>query len=99
MRSNPQLFMPDAISDSIRLYGTDEPVARPHILQAGPLTVEFEAGNLRHIRYHGYEMIRAVSFVVRDKNWGTYAPRIANLQFHEEAGRLSHFLRGGSERK
>jgi hypothetical protein len=76
--------MPDAISDSIRLYGTDEPVERPHILRAGPLAVEFEAGNLRHIRYHGYEMIRAVSFVVRDKDWGTYAPQIANLHLHEE---------------
>ena len=76
--------MPHTISDSIRLYGTDEPVEPPRILRAGPLSVEFEAGNLRHICYHGYEMIRAVSFVVRDKNWGTYAPEISNLNFHEE---------------
>jgi hypothetical protein len=76
--------MPHTISDSIRLYGTDEPVEPPRILRAGPLTVEFDAGNLRHIRYHGHEMIRAVSFVVRDKNWGTYAPQIAQLDFHEE---------------
>src|SRR5271166_5371773 len=77
--------MPYAISDSIRLYGTNEPVEPPRILQAGPLMVEFEAGNLRYIRFHGHEMIRAVSFVVRDKNWGTYAPQITNLDFHEEA--------------
>ena len=76
--------MPNAISDSIRLYGTDETVEPPRILQAGPLTVEFDAGNLRHIRYHGREMIRAVSFVVRDKNWGTYAPQIAHLNLREE---------------
>jgi D-apionolactonase len=76
--------MPSAISDAIRLYGTDEPVEPPRILRAGPLTVEFEAGNLRHIRYHGREMMRAVSFVVRDKNWGTYAPQIGRLQFLEE---------------
>jgi D-apionolactonase len=76
--------MAHTISDSIRLYGTDEPVEPPRILRAGPLTVEFDAGNLRHIRYHGYEMIRAVSFVVRDKNWGTYAPRISQLDFHAE---------------
>ena len=77
--------MPYAISDSIRLYGTNEPVEPPRILQAGPLTVEFEAGNLRYIRYRGHEMIRAVSFVVRDKNWGTYAPQLTNPDFHEEA--------------
>ena len=76
--------MPEAISDAIRLYGTDEPVEPPRILRAGPLTMEFEAGNLRHIRYHSREMIRAVSFVVRDKNWGTYAPQIGRLHFQEE---------------
>ena len=29
-------------------------------------------------------MIRAISFVVRDKNWGTYAPQIGRLHFQEE---------------
>jgi D-apionolactonase len=80
--------MPKAISDSIRLYGTDEIVEPPRVLQAGPLTVEFDAGNLRHIRYNDHEMIRAVSFVVRDKNWGTYAPQIAHLNLHEEPGQF-----------
>jgi D-apionolactonase len=77
--------MPYAISDSIRLYGTNESCEPPRILQAGPLTVEFEAGNLRHLRYRGHEMIRAVSFVMRVKNWGTYAPEITDLVFHEES--------------
>jgi D-apionolactonase len=76
--------MPTTISDSIRLYGTDESIKPPRILRAGPLTAELEAGNLRYIRYHGREMIRAVSFVVRDENWGTYAPEITDLNFQEE---------------
>src|SRR3984885_6013178 len=76
--------MPNAISQSIRLYGTDERVEPPRILRAGPLTVEFDSGNLRHVRYHGREMIRAVSFVVRDKNWGTYAPQMSDPHFQEE---------------
>jgi hypothetical protein len=75
--------MPHSISDLIRLYGTDEPVEPLRILRAGPLEVEFEAGNLRHIRYHGHEMIRAISFVVRDKNWGTYAVQISHLNVNE----------------
>ena len=91
--------MPYAISDSIRLYGTNEAVEPPRFLQAGPLTVEFEAGNLRYIRYRGHEMIRAVSFVVRDKNWGTYAPQITNLDFHEEptSFRISYEATVGGE--
>jgi len=76
--------MPSAISDSIRLYGTNEPVEPPRLLQAGPLSAEFEGGNLRYIRYHGREMMRAVSFIVRDRNWGTYAPQITQLEFYEQ---------------
>src|SRR5271155_5055178 len=84
VKKSPNLSMLNAISQSVRLYGTDEVVEPPRILRAGPLTVEFDAGNLRHVRYHGREMIRAVSFVVRDKNWGTYAPMIGRLHFQEE---------------
>jgi D-apionolactonase len=75
--------MPTQVSDSIRLYGTDESVEAPRILQAGPLSAELDTGNLRHIRYHGREMIRAISFIVRDKNWGTYAPQISQLEVQE----------------
>ena len=84
--------MPTPISDSVRLYGTDEPVQPPKILRAGPLSAELEAGNLRHIRYRGREMIRAISFIVRDNNWGTYAPQISQLDFHEgpDAFRVSY---------
>jgi D-apionolactonase len=78
--------MPTQISDSIRLYGTDESVEAPRILQAGPLSAELDAGNLRYIRYHGREMIRAISFIVRDKNWGTYAPQISQLEVQEMPG-------------
>ena len=56
---------------AVCLFGTEEPVEAPTILKAGPLSAEFEAGNLRYIRFHGVEMIRAVSYIVRDRNWGT----------------------------
>jgi hypothetical protein len=64
---------------SVRLFGTEEPVTPPQILRAGPLSAELEAGNLRYIRFDGRELIRAVSFIVRNKNWGTYNPEISNL--------------------
>jgi D-apionolactonase len=78
-------IMIDAPSRSLRLYGTDQPVTPPRTLQAGPLTVELEAGNLRYIRYGGVEMIRSVSFIVRDRNWGTYEPTIDDLVVDESA--------------
>lgn len=72
----------------VRLFGTDEPVTRPTILTAGPLVAELDAGNLRHIRFAGIEVIRAISFIVRDKDWGTYNPIISNLRVEEESDRF-----------
>ncbi|MCX8502824.1 MAG: hypothetical protein ORN52_02425 [Beijerinckiaceae bacterium] len=71
-------------SRGICLFGTDESVEPPKLLTAGPLSAEFEAGNLRYIRFHGIEMIRALSYIVRDKNWGTYNPRLSNLLLEEK---------------
>jgi hypothetical protein len=68
----------------VKLFGTEEEVAPPRLLQAGPLTAEFEAGNLRYIRFGGIEIMRAVSFIVRDKDWGTYNPQISNLVIDEQ---------------
>ena len=65
--------MSDTPSRSVRLFETDQPVAPPR-LKAGPLTAEFEVGNLRYIRFSGLEMMGATSFVVRDKNWGNRGP-------------------------
>ncbi len=70
---------------SARLFGTEEPVTPPRLLAAGPLTAELDTGNLRHIRYRGVELIRAVSFIVRDRNWGTYNPEIRDLAVEERA--------------
>ncbi len=71
-------------SEAVRLYGTDEAVAPPRVLRAGPLSAELEAGNLRYIRYGGAEVLRAVSFVTRDEDWGTYAPAITDLEVTED---------------
>ena len=71
---------------AVRLCGTEEVPEPPRVLRAGRLTAELEAGNLRYIRFDGHEMIRAVSFIVRDRNWGTYNPKIDNLVIEETDG-------------
>jgi D-apionolactonase len=67
-------------SRAIMLFGTEQAVAPPKVLRAGPLTVELENGNLRYLRYRGVEVLRAVAFLARDKNWATYGPVIENLK-------------------
>jgi len=68
---------------NIRLFGTEEPAAEPKVLRAGSLTAELDAGNLRHIRLNGVEVMRAISFIIRDKNWATYNPTISKLAINE----------------
>lgn len=76
------------------LFGTEEKPAESRILRAGPLSTVLEDGNLRAIRWHGVEAIRAVSYLVRDENWGTYAPVIEGLSVEEGAARFTVSYRG-----
>lgn len=67
------------IDRSILLYGTAEPRPKSIQLAAGPVTATFEDGQLRWIRFGGVEVIRAIAFLVRDRNWSTANPEISNL--------------------
>src|SRR3954452_15741989 len=77
--------METTLTREAMLFGTDEPVRQPLVLTAGPLSAELEDGNLRYIRYHGREMLRAISYLVRDRNWATYRPDFANLRVDADA--------------
>lgn len=84
--------------DLTRLYGTDKPPRPSQVLRAGEAQVTLEAGQLRHLRIGGTEAIRAVSFLVRDRDWGTVDPEITNLAV--DGGRVTYAARydmdGGS---
>ena len=80
--------MAEAPSRAIMLFGTDEPAAETRLLKAGPLSAELDAGNLRYIRHEGREAIRAISYVVRDRFWGTFNPEIRDLEIEESADRF-----------
>ncbi len=71
-------------SPAIALFGTDEPPGESRELRAGDLACTLDSGNLRYIRLGRIEAIRAVSFIVRDHNWGTLAPRIEGLDIRED---------------
>ena len=91
--------MASSLSRAMKLFGTEEPVPETPVLRAGPLECSLDAGNLRHIRLHGVEAIRAVSYIVRDRNWGTYNPEITNLQIEQDAAGFRVTLRRGLPRR
>ncbi len=72
--------MAEGPSRAIMLFGTEEKVEPRKRLRAGPLTCELDRGNLRYIKIGAKEAIRAIAFIVRDQDWGTYNPAIENLK-------------------
>lgn len=82
-------------SRTVRLYGTEEPPAEERLLSAGPLSGLFDGANLRDIRMHGEEVIRAISFVVRDKDWATLIPKIVDLIVEQDGVQFRISYRAG----
>ncbi|WEZ85843.1 hypothetical protein P6U16_22840 (plasmid) [Rhizobium sp. 32-5/1] len=68
---------------AFKLYGTTQAEPVPRVLRAGKLTAQLANGNLRMIAYDGVEVLRAISYLVRDRDWGTYDPALSNLAVTE----------------
>jgi hypothetical protein len=65
--------------DYFIVYGTRERQAESRMLTAGPLSVLLQDGNLGTVRFMGHDVLRAVSFLVRDRDWGTCGAEIRDL--------------------
>ena len=75
-----------APSRAVRLCGTEAADPPGRRLCSGRHAVEIENGQLRYVRFGGVEVLRGIAFLVRDENWGTYSPRIENLDIQETTG-------------
>jgi hypothetical protein len=71
------------IDRAIAMFGTTQPVAESVELRAGPLSATFENGALRWIRFNGTEAVRAIAFLVRDRNWNTPTALLSNLELRQ----------------
>ncbi len=78
--------MPPSPSLAVKLCGTESQDAKGRLLTAGPLTALLDNGMLRYIKLGETEVMRAIAFLVRDENWGTFAPEISNLNVTESGG-------------
>ncbi len=81
--------MKTKISRAIVLSGTEQPDVVGRTLTAGPMSVELDNGQLRYVKVNGVEVLRAVAFLVRDENWGTYAPALSNLKVEQRTDGFS----------
>ena len=76
-------------SHAVKLTGTEQPDVIGQILSAGPISAEFDNGNLRYIRVNGVEVLRAIAYLVRDENWGTYPVTLNNLRVDQRKDSFS----------
>jgi hypothetical protein len=68
---------------AIKLFGTEVPEPKLRTLRAGALSAVLDNGALRYIKLGGTEVLRAMAFLVRDENWGTFTPEIGNLKVRQ----------------
>ena len=68
------------IPQRVLYYGQDEPLPDTIPLRAGPLSALYDNGDLRYIRLGEHEIVRRVYAAIRDHNWGTIRPQLANVQ-------------------
>lgn len=69
------------LTTNIVRYGSDEPLAEQIPLRAGPLTLIYEAGDVRYLKLGNREILRRIYVAVRDRNWGTIPPRLSNVEW------------------
>ena len=84
---------------AIKLFGTTVPDSKGRLLRAGPLSAILDNGALRYVRLNDVEVLRAIAFLVRDENWGTFSPEIAKLAVKQGKRRLRGELRGALRRR
>jgi hypothetical protein len=70
-------------------YGKDEALPERVPLHAGPLTLFYEDGDLRTVKWGDREVLRRVYVAIRDRNWGTVAPVISNVEMDVHADHFS----------
>ncbi len=74
----------------IRTFGSAERVAPGIPLSTGPVTLLLSDGDLRQLRFGGVEVLRRLSYPVRDKDWGTLAIVTVSEETRMRGAGLAH---------
>jgi len=62
------------------LYGQQRRDSVVHRLEAGPIRVKFQDGELRYLHVGQKEIVRRIYFAVRDRHWNTALPRFTRME-------------------
>ena len=67
------------LSQNVLRYGREQRVSDKIALRAGPLSLIFTNGEIRHVALGDHEIVRRIYVAVRVQHWVTIPPRIATV--------------------
>lgn len=79
-------------ADLVGLFGSHERVSPARHVALGPLTFQLTHDAVRQICWHGVELVRAVTWPIRDPNWVTLIPEILDEVFEHVDGGIEYSL-------
>ena len=68
------------LSKRVLYHGVEDPLPSRRALRAGPLSLIYEAGDVRSIRYGETELLRRIYVAIRDRDWGTVPPVLTKVK-------------------
>jgi hypothetical protein len=76
----------EVLMEDVVLYGAQRPAAVVEQLQAGPMRLKFQDGELRSLYVGDREIVRRMYFAVRDSRWDTVMPEFDQIEVKRSAG-------------
>jgi len=61
------------MNENFHLYGTSEKPKKKELHKVGDFQFYYSDGEIEEIKYKSIELLRKISFLIRDKNWGTWS--------------------------
>ena len=81
------------MTQALKLFGTEAPQPATERFRIGDISFTLEASGIRHLRVGDREILRGLSFLVRDRDWGTTEPQEEEAAREVSAQRLLLVLR------
>lgn len=66
-------------TEALQLFGTTQALVPSRRLVAGALSCTLQDGGLRDVRWHGVEVVRGITYLLRDRDWGTVPAVVSDL--------------------
>ncbi|MGI9425772.1 MAG: hypothetical protein ACR2PA_21470, partial [Hyphomicrobiaceae bacterium] len=76
----------------VKLFGTGEKVEPLREIALGPLSILLGREAIRRICWNDVELVRAIAWPIRDRNWGTLTPQITEESVGLDEATLSFSL-------